>query len=128
MLLQAMFSLVAGGLMGWAVGFIILKNAWLTRATIRFLRIAMWFPFLVLFAVLEIFTLGIAVSMLAAIYHYLTARWFFMQTAPPAVMRLENQISKLSSLACLPKLGLGDGIGQYSPLFPMPRWGSLSLL
>ena len=76
MLRQAMFSLVAGGLMGWAVGFIILKNGWLTRASICFLRITMWFPFLVLFAVPVNFTHGIAAAMLAAVYHYLTARSF----------------------------------------------------
>lgn len=76
MLRQAMFSLVAGGLVGWASSFVILKNDWLTRATIRFLRIAMWFPFLVLFAAPYTFQLGIAATSLASIYHYLTARSF----------------------------------------------------
>jgi hypothetical protein len=76
MLRQAMFSLVVGGLLGWAIGFVILKSGWLSRATIRFLRIAMWFPFLLLFAVPATFMLGIASAMLATIYHYLTARLF----------------------------------------------------
>lgn len=74
MLRQAMFSLVAGGLIGWASSLVILKNDWLTGATIRFLRIAMWFPFLLAFAVHDTFWLGISATMLAAVYHYLTAR------------------------------------------------------
>lgn len=74
MLRQALFSLVAGGLIGWAVGLLILRKEWLMRATIRFLRIAMWFPFLVVLAVPYTFQLGIAAALLAAIYHYLSAR------------------------------------------------------
>jgi hypothetical protein len=76
MLRQAMFSLVAGGLIGWAVSLVILRNDWLTRATIRFLRIAMWFPFLVAFAAPNTFIQGIAAAMLAMLYYYLTARSF----------------------------------------------------
>jgi hypothetical protein len=73
---QVMFSLVAGGLMGWTVARIIMSNDRLTRATIRFLRIGMWFPFLVLFANPAKFQLGVVAATLAAIYHYLTARLF----------------------------------------------------
>jgi len=74
MLRHAIFSLVAGGIIGTAVGFVILKSSWLTHATIRFLRIVLWFPFIVLFAVPDTFTLGIVAVMLCAIYHFLTAR------------------------------------------------------
>jgi hypothetical protein len=74
MLRQVMFSLVAGSLLVWPIGVVILKSAWLSQATIRFLRIAMWFPFLVVFAVPNTFMLGIAAAMLAALYYYLTAR------------------------------------------------------
>lgn len=75
MLRQVMFSLVAGGLLGWIASLIILKSDWLTRASIRFLRIALWFPFLVVFAALpQTIAFGIAAAMLAAVYHFLTAR------------------------------------------------------
>jgi hypothetical protein len=76
MLRQAMFSLVAGGLIGWGVTHIILKSAWLTQSTIRFLRIAMWIPFLLLFGMPGYFWLGIAATMLAVVYHYLSARFY----------------------------------------------------
>ncbi len=74
MLRQAMFSLVAGGVIGIGVGFAILKSSWLTKATIRFLRVALWFPFIIIFAIPDTFVLGIAAVMLCAIYHYLTAQ------------------------------------------------------
>lgn len=74
MLRQVMFSLVAGGLLGWAIGFAISKSGWLSRATICFLRIAMWFPFFVIFAIPGTFALSIAATMLASVHYYLTAR------------------------------------------------------
>jgi hypothetical protein len=76
MLRQTMFSLVAGGLIGWAISLVILRNDWLTRAAIRFFRLAMWFPFLVAFAAPNTFIQGIAAAMLAMLYYYLTARLF----------------------------------------------------
>src|SRR6266508_1636589 len=76
MLRQAMFSLVSGGGIGWIIALVISKRALLTDATIVFLRIAMWVPFLVVFAAPDTFTLGIAAAMVAAIYYYLTARSF----------------------------------------------------
>ncbi len=74
MIRQAIFSLVAGGFIGVATGFVILKSRWLTDATIRFLRVALWFPFFVMFAVPDTFRLGIAAITLCTVYHYLTAR------------------------------------------------------
>jgi len=76
MLRQAMFSIVAGGLVGWAVSLLIQRNGWLTQTTIRFLRVVMWFPFLVAFAAPNPFIQGIAVAMLAMLYYYLTAQSF----------------------------------------------------
>ena len=93
MLRQAMFSLVAGGLLGWAIGFVILKSGWLSRATILFLRIAMWFPFLLLFAVPATFMLGIAAAMLAGIYHYLTARLFLEFSSREAFGRAAGEVT-----------------------------------
>jgi ABC-type nitrate/sulfonate/bicarbonate transport system permease component len=76
MLRQAIFLLVSGGLIGWVMASIISKNDLLTGATISFLRIAMWVPFLVVFAAPDAFILGVAAAMLAAIYYYLEARSF----------------------------------------------------
>lgn len=73
MLRQVMFLLVAGGLLGWAIGFVILKSGWLSRATIRFLSLGLWFPFIVIFAVPATFWIGIAAVILCTIYHYLGA-------------------------------------------------------
>jgi ABC-type nitrate/sulfonate/bicarbonate transport system permease component len=61
---------------GVLVGSSLSKWVSLTDATIVFLRIAMWIPFLVVFATPDPFTLGIAAAMLAAIYYYLKARSF----------------------------------------------------
>lgn len=74
MLRQVMFSLVGGGLLGWGLSLAILKSAWLTQAMIRFLRIGMWIPFLVVVAIHDTFRLGIAASALAAIHHNLVVR------------------------------------------------------
>jgi hypothetical protein len=74
MVRQAIFSLVAGGTIGVAVGFVILKSSWLTHATIRSLRVALWLPFFCIFAVPDTFTIGITAVMLCTIYHYLTAQ------------------------------------------------------
>ncbi|HEY9663843.1 MAG TPA: hypothetical protein V6C65_35795, partial [Allocoleopsis sp.] len=68
--------LVAGSLIGWGLTHIILKSAWLSQSTIRFLRIAMWIPFLLLFGIPAYFSLGIAATTLAVVYHYLSARLY----------------------------------------------------
>ena len=86
MLRQAIFSLVGGGVIGWIISLVISKNDLLTHATIGFLRIAMWFPFLVVFAAPDTFTLGITAATLAAIYYYLTAR-FFLEFSNSQVFR-----------------------------------------
>jgi ABC-type nitrate/sulfonate/bicarbonate transport system permease component len=93
MLRQAMFSLVAGGSIGFAVGLFILRNNWLTRATMCFLRIGMWIPFLVVFAAPYSFQLGIAATLLAAIYHYLTARSFLGMSARDAFPYVAGEVT-----------------------------------
>ncbi len=74
MLRQIIFSLVSGGIIGVAIGSLILYSSWLTQATLRFLHIGLWLPFLVIFAVPETFWLGIVAVMLCTCYHYLAAR------------------------------------------------------
>src|SRR6266705_6449321 len=49
MLRQIIFSLVSGWVLGVAIGSLVLYNSWLSEATIRFLRIGLWLPFLVIF-------------------------------------------------------------------------------
>ena len=101
MLRQAMFSLVAGGLIGWAVSLVILRNGWLTQAAIRFLRIAMWFPFLAVYAVHDWFTLGIAAAALAAIYQYLAARSFLEFSSLDAFQYAAGEVTVQSLLFTL---------------------------
>jgi hypothetical protein len=101
MLRQAMFSLVAGGLIGWAVSLVILRNGWLTQAAIRFLRIAMWFPVLAVYAVHDWFTLGIAAAALAAIYQYLAARSFLEFSSLDAFQYAAGEVTVQSLLFTL---------------------------
>jgi ABC-type nitrate/sulfonate/bicarbonate transport system permease component len=74
MLRQIIFSLVSGWVLGVAIGSLVLYNSWLSEATIRFLRIGLWLPFLVIFAVPETFWLGIAAVTLCSCYHFLAGR------------------------------------------------------
>ena len=74
MLRQITFSLVSGWVLGVAIGSLVLYNSWLSEATIRFLRIGLWLPFLVIFAVPETFWLGIAAVTLCSCYHFLAGR------------------------------------------------------
>ena len=101
MLRQAMFSLVAGGLIGWGVSLVILRNNWLTLVTIRFLRIAMWFPFLAVYAVHDWFMLGIAAAALAAIYQYLAARSFLEFSSRDAFQYAAGEVTVQSLLFTL---------------------------
>jgi sulfonate transport system permease protein len=71
------FCTISGGLVGIGLGFLILHSSWLTQAVLRFLRIGLWFPVLVIFAIprASLF-LTIAAAMLCSCYHFLTARSF----------------------------------------------------
>lgn len=57
MLLEVVFASLLGGGVGAALGAIISYNVWLTQAAIRFLRIGLWLPFFVFWA-LPIWGLG----------------------------------------------------------------------
>ena len=74
MLRQIIFSFVSGGILGLTIGSLILYSPWLTEATLHFLRIGLWLPFLVIFAVPATFWLSITAVTLCVGYHYLTAR------------------------------------------------------
>lgn len=117
MLRQAMFSLVAGGLIGWAVSFVILRNNWLTLATIRFLRIAMWFPFVVVYAVHDWFTLGIAAAALATIYQYLTARSFLEFSSRDAFQYAAGEVAvQVLLFSLLAQVWMGGWNWQIFPV------------
>jgi ABC-type nitrate/sulfonate/bicarbonate transport system permease component len=73
MLRYIIFSTVSGGLIGIGVGRLISLSTWLTRNTLRTLRLGQWLPFLILFATPDVYTLSIAASMLCSCYHYLAA-------------------------------------------------------
>jgi len=93
MLRQAMFSLVAGGLLGWGVSLAVFKNSRLILAAIGFLRVAMWIPFLVVFAVHDTFWLGIAATALAGLYHYLMPRTYLGLSASNAFPMVAGEVA-----------------------------------
>lgn len=47
MSLQFVVASIVGGAIAEAVGHLILRDSWLVRSTIRFLRIGMWIPFII---------------------------------------------------------------------------------
>lgn len=76
MLRLIILCLVSGGLIGVALGSLILRSSWLTQEMLRFLRLGLWLPFLLLFATpVEAFVLSIAAALLCSCYHYLAARY-----------------------------------------------------
>jgi hypothetical protein len=75
MLREIIFYVVSGGVIGIAIGSLVLRNSRLTLAVLRFLRLGLWLPFLIIFAVREDFILGILAVMLCTVYHYLAARF-----------------------------------------------------
>ena len=77
MLREVIFSFVSGGLIGIAMGTgtSILYSPWLTAATLRFLRVALWIPLLAIFFAAPLI-LGITTAMLCTAYHYLAGRSF----------------------------------------------------
>ncbi|MGI0016839.1 MAG: hypothetical protein ACREBU_25745, partial [Nitrososphaera sp.] len=98
------FGLMLGGVVGVALGAIILHNARLTLATLRFLQRGLWIPFLISWALpiwpirkggeLISFSLLVVVAVTAvafsACYHYLTARFILelhWREARPLVIR-----------------------------------------
>jgi ABC-type nitrate/sulfonate/bicarbonate transport system permease component len=74
MLRQIIFSVASGGVIGVAIASLVLYSSWLTQATVRFLRIGLWLPFLIIFAVPATFSLSITAVTLCNCYHYLAAR------------------------------------------------------
>ena len=70
------FLSVPGGLIGIGLGSLIHRSSWLTQTMLRFLRLGMWLPFVLIFAVPAWWILGIAAVMLCSCYHYLAARSF----------------------------------------------------
>lgn len=65
---------VSGGLIGIAIGSLSCRSSWLTHAVLHFLRFGLWLPFIVIFAVPDVFLLGIAAVTLSSCYHCVAAR------------------------------------------------------
>jgi len=73
---QIIFASVAGGIIGVAIGFVVLKSTRLTHAALNSLRQGLWLPFFLLFATRDPFTASIAAVALCTSYHYLAAVCF----------------------------------------------------
>lgn len=74
---QIIFASVAGGIIGVAIGFVVLKSTLLTHVALNSLRQGLWLPFFLLFATRDPFTASIAAVGLCTSYHYLAAVCFF---------------------------------------------------
>jgi ABC-type nitrate/sulfonate/bicarbonate transport system permease component len=74
MVRQIIFLFVPAGIVGITAGCLILRNSPLTYALLRFLRIGLWLPFVIIFALPDKFALGLTIVALCSCYHYLIAR------------------------------------------------------
>lgn len=63
------YSTPPGALVGILLGYLFLRSSWLTRATIRFLRVGRWVPFLIWWV--------IAAELTAAPQQFLSRSWFW---------------------------------------------------
>ena len=73
---QTIFAAVAGGIIGIASGFLVLKSTRITPVVLSSLRQGMWLPFFILFATYDPFTLSIAAVAFCTAYYYLAAVFF----------------------------------------------------
>ncbi len=88
-LIQFGLSVLPGGLIGLALGGLIVRSSNWSRASLRFLRIGQWAPFLIWWVIAEellipwdvkvtryffVWAIGAPAVALAACYHFLTAR------------------------------------------------------
>lgn len=80
---QIAFSSLIGGTIGLGLGALISQSSWVAQLTVRFLRIGLWVPFLVLWAIPPLWSNAIAPFYLAVgctavvlftCYHFLTLR------------------------------------------------------
>src|SRR3981189_2295437 len=62
MLREVIFSFVSGSLIGVPIGALLLYSSWLTVAIRSFLRIALWFPLVIIFSGAAPIMCGIAAA------------------------------------------------------------------
>jgi len=74
MLREIIFSFVSGSLIGVPIGALVLYSSWLTVSIRGFLRIALWFPLVTIFAGAAPIMCGITAAMLCACYHYIASQ------------------------------------------------------
>jgi ABC-type nitrate/sulfonate/bicarbonate transport system permease component len=74
MLREVIFSFVSGSVIGIAVGALLLFSSSLSGVIRRFLRIMLWFPIILTFAVPASFVLAITAVALCACHYYIAAR------------------------------------------------------
>jgi len=84
MLIQVAMTAVIGGTLGVSIGAGIIRSSQLTRATISFLRIGLWIPFLAVWALPHVLILNIITVLLLACYYYLALRFLLGMTWPDA--------------------------------------------
>ena len=97
MLREIIFTFVSGGLLGIVIGATILYTPSLTGTTLRFLRIAVWVPFIIAYAIFAPLFWGIMTAMLCAAYHYLGAR-FILKIRPSEAWSWAARESLLQTL------------------------------
>ena len=74
MLREVIFYFATGGVIGVALGALVLRSAALTEALLQFLRVALWYPVLFIFLATAPFLSGLAAVILCSCYHYIAAR------------------------------------------------------
>jgi ABC-type nitrate/sulfonate/bicarbonate transport system permease component len=73
---QTIFAAVAGGIIGIASAFLVLKSTRITAVVLSSLHPGMWLPFFILFATYDPFTLSIAAVAFCTAYYYLAGVFF----------------------------------------------------
>jgi ABC-type nitrate/sulfonate/bicarbonate transport system permease component len=74
MLREVIFSFASGSLIGIAIGALVLYNSSLSALIRSLLRILLWFPLIVIFAVPAPLVIGIIAVVLCTCYYYIAAR------------------------------------------------------
>jgi ABC-type nitrate/sulfonate/bicarbonate transport system permease component len=74
MLREVIFLFLSGTLVGIAIGMLVLHSSWLTQTLRRFLRVTLWFPFIIIFVAMAPLAIGVSVAALCSCYYYIAAR------------------------------------------------------
>jgi ABC-type nitrate/sulfonate/bicarbonate transport system permease component len=115
---------VLGYCVGIGIASLVLRSSTVTKALLRFLRLGVWFPFLVFFAVAQGFIiLGIAAVTLSACYQYLVARFVLMVSKHQAWTNVAREaVLQAFFFVMISEFWLSNWLSNWIVLFQSPAW------